>query len=157
MPEYHKIGEPFEAEDKPAVFQLIIEDHVSFVHPKKYGIKETFVDPNEYFITSGDAVEKAKVLERDLWKLAGQLRTRVVDIISKEQKCTAAEARNKYSNGTRTKKPKKLCDYEKAVWGAAGQARKLVHKLKTAKGVDCFFETEWDNHCLLCIPKNPRK
>jgi len=157
MPDYHKIGEPFEVDEKPAVFQLIVEDHVPFVHPKKYGIRETFVDPNEYFITSGDAVEKAKIMERDLWKLAGQLRTRVIEIIAKEQKCTMAKAREKYSKGQRTKTPKKLCDYEKAVWGAAGRARKLVHKLRQAKGVDCFFETEWDNHCLLCIPKNPRK
>jgi hypothetical protein len=157
MPNYHKIGEPFEADDKPAVFQLIIEDHVDFVHPKKYGIRESFVDPKEYFVTSGDAVEKAKILERDLWKLAGRLRSRVIETIAKECKCTTANARKKYSNGTRTKKPKRLCDYEKAVWVAAGQARRLVRLLEKAKGVDCFFETEWDNHCLLCIPKNPRK
>ena len=157
MSDYHKIGEPFDAENKPAVFQLIIEDHVDFVRPKKFGIKENSIDPNEYFVTSGDAVEKAKVLERHLWRLAGQLRSRVVQIVSKENKCSIAEAREKYRDGVGPKKPKKLRDFEKAVWVAAGQARKLVHLLKKAKGIDCFFETEWDNHCLLCIPKNPRK
>lgn len=154
---YHLIGEPFDADNKPSVFQLVIQDHVDFVHPKKYGIKEDFVDPNEYFVTSGDAVEKAKILERDLWQLAGQLRSRIIDLLMKEYKCSKSKAQEKYRKGKGPKKPKKLRDYEKAVWTAAGQARKLVNLLAKAKGDDCFFETEWDNHCLLCIPKNPRK
>ena len=156
MAAYHIIGEPFDTDNKPSVFQLIVQDHVDFVHPKKYGIKEEFVDPNEYFVTSGDAVEKAKVLERDLWRLAGKLRSRVIELLIKEGN-SKTKAMEKYRKGKGPKKPKKLRDYEKAVWIAAGQARRLVHKLKKAKGVDCFFETEWDNHCLLCIPKNPRK
>jgi len=155
MGQYHLIGEPFES--KPPVFQLIVEDHVDFVHPKKYGVKEEFVDPNEYFVTSGDAVEKAKVMERDLWQLAGKLRTKVIERIMAESRCTKVKALEKYRKGHGPSKPKKLREYEKAVWVAAGQARKFVHLLKKIKGEDCFFETEWDTHCLLCIPKNPRK
>ena len=154
---YHLIGESFEPDEKPSVFQLKVEDHVDFVHPRKYGIKEDYVDPNEYFVTSGDAVEKAKILERDLWQLAGRLRSRVIELMMIEGKCSRAKAQERYRKGKGPKRPKKLRDYEKAVWTAAGQARKLLHLLKKAKGDDCFFETEWDNHCLLCIPKNPRK
>ena len=36
-------------------------------------------------------------------------------------------------------------------------AKILLEYLKEAKGEDCFLETEWDDHNLLCIPKNPRR
>lgn len=32
------------------------------------------VNPSEYFITSGEAVEKSKRLDKDIWKLAGDCR-----------------------------------------------------------------------------------
>lgn len=55
-------------------------------------------------------------------------------------------------------KPKQpLEEYKEAVQKAAKQAVALVKKLKDARAEDCFLETEWRNHSLLCIPKNPRK
>lgn len=36
------------------------------------------------------------------------------------------------------------------------QAEQLMEKLLKARGPDCFLETEWDQHILKCIPKNPR-
>lgn len=155
--ELHKIGDPID-DDPPSVFELIIKDHVAFVNPRTYRLNNiNSVNPADYFVTSGDAVEKARILERELWNLAGEIRKRVYGIIEKEQKCTHAEAQIKWRKGIRPIKPRCLSAYESAVWKAAGQARKLVTALKLAKGSNVFLETEWDNHKLLCIPKNPRK
>lgn len=151
------IGEEFEDHNRPHVFQLELADHIQFVNPKKYGIKEEYVDPHEYFITSGDAIQKAKVLEKDLWALASRLRKRVIELMMKEKKISAAKARERYKKGYGPKRPKRLKEYEAAVWAAAGQARSLINKLKKARGDACFLETEWDDHKLFCIPKNPRK
>ena len=153
---FHKVGDPI-PEDRPAVFQLIIQDIVDNVKPKSFGISsEKGIDPNMYFVTSGDAVEKAKVLQKDMWQYAGQVRKRCLEIIATENKCSAAKAQALYRKGKRPKKPKRFGDYESAVWKAAGQCRRLVNLLTQAKGNDCFLETEWDDHKLLCIPKNPR-
>lgn len=32
------------------------------------------LDPNDYFITSGEAIQKVKQLEKDAWRLAGEAR-----------------------------------------------------------------------------------
>jgi len=153
----HLIGDPFDEEDRPSVFQLIIEDHIKFVNPKSFGIREQSINPRDYFITSGDAIQKAKVLEKELWKLASRLRQRVIELMMAESKISIVKAREQYKKGKGPIKPKKLRNYEKAVWVAAGQAVKLRNKLKKARGDACFFETEWDDHRLLCIPKNPRR
>lgn len=154
-----KIGDAYEI--KPAVFELVIYEHVPFVDPVKYGLKsqeyiDRCIDPARYFVTSGDAVEKTKVLERDIWNLAGDLRKKSYQIIEKEYGCSAAEAQKKFRKGVRPGKPKLFSEYESDVWKAAGSARKLLNALLTARGEDCFLETEWENHRLLCIPKNPR-
>ncbi len=153
---YHQIGQPI-PDDRPSVFQLVVEDLVDHVKPKSYGISsEKGIDPNYYFITSGDAVEKAKVLSKEMWQYAGKVRKRCLDILAKEHNCTPAKAQKLYQKGKRPTKPKKFGDFETAVWKAAGQSRKLVNALLKAKGDDCFLETEWEDHKLLCIPKNPR-
>lgn len=36
------------------------------------------------------------------------------------------------------------------------QANSLMEKLLKARGPDCFLETEWDQHVLKCLAKNPR-
>jgi len=154
MPDdYPKIGDDVVA----SVYELIILEHVEFVNPKDFKIKAEHVDPRDYFITSGDAVEKAKVLERDLWRLAGKLRRRMVGEIKVCRKCSDKKALRLYRQGTRPMKTRSLSNYEKAIWRAAGQARKFVNVLKAVKAENCFLETEWENHKLLCIPKNPRR
>ena len=155
-----KIGEDI-PDPRPSVFELVVEDHVTFVNPKTYGLTGSeyiseCIDPAQYFVTSGDAVEKAKILEKTIWHLAGELRRRSYHMIEREHGCTAAEAQALFRDGTRPSRPKRFHEYEAAVWKAAGQARKLLNALKKAKGADCFLETEWDSHRLLCIPKNPR-
>ncbi|MBT7069675.1 MAG: hypothetical protein HN975_02140 [Anaerolineae bacterium] len=122
-----KIGESI-PDPPPIVFELVIEDYIPSTYPKDFGLPSTTesINPFDYFVTSGDAVEKAKVLEKDFWKLAGKLRKKGV---SKE--------------------------YEATIWKAAGQARKMLNDLKQAKGENCFLETERNNHKLLCLCKNP--
>lgn len=145
--------------DPPAaVFELVVDDHVQWARPQDFGIDRDGINPNDYFITSGDAVEKAKVLDRDLWRLAGDLRKEMFKIIADENGCDIAKAQELFRSGVRPLNPARFHEYEAEVWKAAGQCRKMLNALKLAKGVNCFLETEWDNsHRLLCIPKNPRK
>ena len=150
------IGDPI-PDPPPSIYQLIVEDHVPFINPRSYAIhKVAQINPASYFVTSGDAVEKAKVLEKDLWHLAGELRKMSYSIIEKEENVDHAKAQQLYRTGLRPTKPKKLHLYEEAIWKNAGQARKMLNALIKAKGPNCFLETEWNSHCLLCIPKNPR-
>ncbi len=152
-----KIGDPI-GDVPPSVFELVVEDHVPFADPESFQLQDIdSVKPTDYFVTSGDAVEKAKVLERKLWHLAGELRRKAYKLIEEERKCTLSEAQAHYRDGVRPSNPRRFSDYEAAAWKAAGQGRKLLNALKKAKGENCFLETEWDDHRLLCIPKNPRK
>lgn len=146
------IGEP-----APSVFELVLDDHVKYVNPKDYGVDERSIKPSDYFVTSGDAVEKARVLERDLWDLAGELRRKCCTIIAEENTCSYSQAQELYRTGVRPQNPAGLKDFETEVWKSAGASRKLLNALIKAKGVNIFLETEWDSHHLLCIPKNPRK
>jgi hypothetical protein len=154
---YPKVGEPIIGEH-PAVFELVVDDHVAFVDPAAYDLKDCVgLDPNQYFVTSGDAVEKARALERDLWQLAGEVRKQSYQHIADERKVSLQEAQRLYRNGERPKKPKRYSEYETAVWQAAGSARSLLNALKKAKGTNIFLETDRDeDHRLLCVPKNPR-
>lgn len=130
-----KIGEKQKGTKQP-IFELIIDDHVPYADPSQYKIKCDSINPRDYFITSGDAVQKARILEKELWQLAGNI---------KKGCCEKGAKRS-------------IEKYEKAVWSSAGKARSMVNKLIKARGDACFFETEWNsNHQLLCIPKNPRK
>ena len=149
---YHKIGEPFDV--KPSIFQLIIDDHIDKADPKDFGLKNVkSIDPNDYFITSGDAVQKVQFLEKNLLKLAEDLRKESYNLLSKKYGVDITEAQELYKNG---KRPDKFGEYEQAVWKSADQAKKLLNKLLEARGDDCFLETEWDSHNLFVIPKNPR-
>ena len=158
-----KVGELI-PDPPPSVFELVVKDHVPFVNPKSYGLSsaadlKVCINPADYYVTSGDAVEKAKALERAIWHLAGRLRKRSYAIMGKEHGCTTDEAQIKYREGIRPSSPKRFHEYEAAVWKAAGQAVKMRNALLKAKGVNCFLETEWDtieNNRLLCLPKNPR-
>lgn len=159
MSEHIKIGDDYQ--DRPAVFELVVYDHVPFVDPRNYGLTaadylDRCIDPARYYITSGDAVEKTKVLERDIWNLAGDLRKQSYVMIEKELNCSSAQAQKQFRDGIRPRRPKRFSEYESDVWKAAGAARKLLNALIKARGEDCFLETEWDSHKLLCIPKNPR-
>lgn len=127
--------QPKTPRDTETGFHVIIDDHVPTVRPGMYGIMDLdTVNPNAYFITSGDAVSKATVLDRDMWDAAGQ-------------------ARKKYGNS----KNKEHQEFLKLVWGAAGRTRKFLNFLKSLRAEHIFLETEWRDHKLYCIPKDPRK
>jgi hypothetical protein len=134
--EYHLIGDPIDEENRPSVFELRLSDHLNDIDPESFKLGEETpqIIPTQYFISSGNALDKAKQLEKDLWALAGELRKNPPKRITK-----------KFEN------------YRSAVWKCAGKCRKLVNKLDLARGDAYFLETEWSaDRKLLCIPKNPR-
>lgn len=151
-----RVGDPIVG-SPPSVFELVVSDHIPLVSPADYGLDREGINPNDYFVTSGDAVEKARVLSNDLWQLAGALRKELFQLIAAENGCDNVQAQALFRSGVFPKPPSRFHEYEAAVWKAAGQARKMLNALQAAKGVNCFLETEWDSHRLLCIPKNPRK
>lgn len=142
---------------QPSVFELIIEEHVRFVNPEQYGLQDVkSINPADYFITSGDAVEKARILSIDMLGLANKLRNQLYQLIESEYNCSLSEAQDLFRDGTVPTRPERFHEYESDVWEAVEQTKALLEALKKAKGNNCFLETEWDNHKLLCIPKNPR-
>ncbi len=156
MDQYFKIGGVIPS-PPPDVFQLVIEDHITWADPKSYGVSLQGINPKDYFVTSGDAVQKATHLDKDLWHLAGTLRKELFAIIAEEQQCSLTKAQEFFRGGIRPNNMPRLAEYEAAVWKMAGQARKLLAALIQVKGSNIFLETEWSDHLLLCIPKNPRK
>ncbi len=153
---YHKIGAPIVGQH-PSVFELVVSDHVTWADPHTYGLDRAGINPIDYFITSGDAIEKTIVLDRQLWQLAGALRKELFQLIADDNKCDLAAAQSLYRGGVRPHTLPTFPDYEAAVWRAAGQCRKLLNALKIAKGDNVFLETEWVDRKLLVIPKNPRR
>lgn len=154
---YHLIGEPF-GNELPQVYELRIDDHVEFINPEDYGLKgEQFVKPSDYFITSGDAIEKTRILDRDLHNLSNSLKNKCLNVIIEENHCTSEKAQKIYDRGVENEKWSKLQEYatEIAIVAIAGGI--LLQELIKAKGPNVFLETEWNSHHLLCIPKNPRK
>jgi hypothetical protein len=125
-----KVGQPI-TDPPPPVFELVVDDHVKWVNPRGYGVAHKGINPANYFITSGDAVEKVRILERDL--------RRASDKFAKDAKSGSQAAK-----------------YAKALGEAAKQAARLLESLKMVRGTNVFLETEWSNHKLLIIPKNPR-
>lgn len=153
--EFVKIGEEIEGRS-PSVFELVIEDHIEFVDPKYYDLSDTkYINPKDYFITSGDAVEKTKALKRDMLNLIDELQYELCKLIQIEHCCTFDKATDLYHGGLRPKS-NRLNEYKLDVVESIAQIDKLLDNLKKARGGDCFLETEWDSHRLLCIPKNPR-
>lgn len=57
-----RLGNEREDHQPEGVWELILSDFLSGVNPK------------DYFITSGEAVQKIKKLEEDAWALAGKVR-----------------------------------------------------------------------------------
>lgn len=71
-----KIGETPGPDDQPGVFCLILEEWFDVKptqckHPGCEPIKTT-VNAFNYFITSGEAVQKVERLNQDAWKFAGR-------------------------------------------------------------------------------------
>lgn len=112
----------------------MIEDYIPILTPPQ-NVDLPVFNPHHYFITSGDAISKAKQLSKDLWQYAGVVR--------------------KTLNGVKRKR-REIKQFEKECWRSAGGATTMINALKTARGDAVFMETEWRHHSLLCIPKNPK-
>jgi hypothetical protein len=114
--------------------ELIVYDYVPFVDPTTYGVKDICgIDPKQFFVTSGDAVIKAGVMEKKMWEFAGEMRRRFGK-----------------------SKVKRHNTFIRDIWSAAGKARVFVNYLKTIRGPHVFLECEWRFHKLFVIPKDPR-
>lgn len=148
MGEIHKVGD-FISGQHPPVFELILDDHIKYINPKDYGLDQEYsLDPSSYFITSGDAVEKARILEKDMWSLANKLQN--------ELSCKENSRNVRKTQANDDAQIQNLHTYTTEILAEAKRATNLHIALKMAKGTNCFLETEWENHRLLCIPKNPR-
>ena len=91
------------------------------------------IDPHNYFITSGDAVQKTEQLIRDIKSL-----------MYKVQQAT--------QEGNKPELKEFYADCSSVMDGCI----RMKKNLEYARGKDVFLETEWEHSCLLCIPKNPR-
>ena len=116
------------------VFEIKIYDHLNHISPDEFGLSNVpSLDPEMYYITSGDAICKTMQLQKDLWLLVGKV-----------QKLSS-------------KKPtKKLALYLKALYSCAVRSKVLIDKLKVARGSAIFLETEWRDRRVIAVAKNPR-
>lgn len=154
MTEICKIGESF-GNVRPAFFELVLDDIIEFVNPADYDLKdETGICPKHYYITSGDAIEKAKILEKDIIAYISRLQEKVLMAYENEYLVGREKAVEYYT--AKKSLPSKILQYLEAYIDAKTGARRLIDELVKAKGEYCFMETEWENHSLHVIPKNPR-
>jgi len=131
---YLRIGRDEPAEGK-AVYELVVDDYFEELNPpKQLGVES--MSPAMYYVTSGDAVQKALKLKKDLYAYAGNARS----------------ALNSIKSPSKSSK-----EFVKKCWSAASKCNQLIKDLEAARGDDVFLETERDiEGKLKCIPKNPR-
>lgn len=116
------------------VFEIKVYDHLNHIDPSEFGLTDVpKLDPEMYYVTSGDAICKTTQLQKDLWLLVGKI-----------QKLAG-------KNPT-----KQLASYLKALYSCAVKSKVLIDKLKIAKGEAIFLETEWRDRRVICVAKNPR-
>lgn len=128
---YTKIGSLRDSDQPADVYELVVEDHVLYVNPKDYkltGVLE--IKPSDFYVTSGDAVEKTKALVREYKYVIGELTSKANSV--------------------------RLADYIADLIIQQSAAEDMLSLLVKARGTNIFLETEWNQHHLLCIPKNPR-
>ena len=122
------------------VYELRVYDFLEILDPPP-NFDLPRIDPQDYFITSGDAIQKAGYLISILWEYAGNARKQLNKLqSSKPKKWTAKDVK-----------------FEKKCWEQAGAAQRMQKTLEETRGEDIILETEWNEHRVLCIPKNPRK
>ncbi len=145
MSEYHKIGDIITG-DHPAVFQLDLYDLVGIIKASDYKVDAVDIDPRIYYVTSGDAISKTIYMQKMIRSIH---LTYSNELCNKEQELTSEVQEVLMENG--------LKDYVSALNVMLSKIDQLLSHLYVARSDNCFLETEWENHTLLCIPKNPRK
>jgi len=118
-----------------ARYVLDVLDFIQPLNPPSQFDMES-LDATDYFVTSGDAVQKTRYLAKIIWSYAGNARKQLREM----------------------KKPSKIAkEFEKLCWKQAGGCTRMLNALIKARGEAVFLETEWNSdRKLLCIPKNPR-
>lgn len=146
MSEYHKIGDIITG-DHPAVFQLDLYDLVGTIKAADYNIDATDIDPRIYYVTSGDAISKTLYMQKDINRIYSQYTSKLYDM--SEKSFVESKKISPQDGG--------LYEYVSAIKSMLLSIERLLSHLYIARSDNCFLETEWENHTLLCIPKNPRK
>lgn len=124
-----------------SIYRLILEDHIKYVDPAKYGLEIKGIDPTDYFITSGEAVAKARVLLKELREHYQEVKTGLHSKLSDN---------DEYCEGG-------VVDYLINLERCIQEAATLYDLLFEARANNCFLETEWDDNILYCLQKNPRR
>jgi hypothetical protein len=116
------------------VFEIKIYDHLNHIDPTEFGLADVpKLNPEMYYVTSGDAICKTIQLRKDLWILINNIK----DLAGK-------------------KPAKKFQLYLKALYSCASKSTVLINKLRVAKGSAVFLETEWRDRRVIAVAKNPR-
>lgn len=119
--------------------------------------KEIHFDPSYYYITSGEAIEKTNYmvlhLDEKLEMLINLMAKSVMGAlhIKKPEAIKRIKAKEDLP-----KSIKSYITYYDYMVDSKSAAKSLIALLKKFRGKNCFLETEWDSHRLLCISKNPR-
>lgn len=133
MEEYPKIGGDYKG--LGGTFQLVLSEWLEpLIPPPGWNLPP--LDPTEYYITSGDAVQKAEQFRKDAYTYAGK----AVKVLNRLDRIPS----------------NKEIAFGKKCWSVVAKANLLKKALLHAKGSAVFLETEWDQGRLICIPKNPR-
>jgi hypothetical protein len=125
--EYPRVGQPI-GEKHPEVFELRLSDYLEPIPAGTLLVEP--IDPEDYFITSGDAVRKTWQLIKDIESLVKQ-----VEVLEPSPERESI-----------------LVQCIKVLEGS----RKMKADLEIARGKFIFMETEWECSVLIVIPKNPR-
>lgn len=110
-------------DEQKQAYEVDIDNLIPIVNPTLFGVGGKVIRPRDYFITSGDAIAKSRVLLKDIFSYTVSQNNDLRLLAMRAAECTSL----------------------------------VIEKLETWRGDAIFMETEWNDHKLLCIPKNPRK
>lgn len=134
---------------KPKGYFFTIQNWVKPISNKRFNIN---IDPKQYFITSGEAIIKCAVLEKDLWDTYQIIIKKAVETLRAE--CDDPIVGLRTGKLFKIDEELQLCLTQ--VWHSACQARHLMIHLTEARGSNLFLETDWAEGQVVCYPKNPR-
>jgi hypothetical protein len=119
--------------------------------------KEELFNPEYYFITSGEAIEKTNFMLIDIDDKLKKIQEIMIKLIMGINNLSRVEAIKLLKSNKKLPKNVQIYKtYYDYVTECKHTAKELVLILRRFRGKNCFLETEWDSHRLLCISKNPR-
>jgi len=144
---YLKLGDYSKPKPRGYVFNLD-----EWVNPLIIKNLDISIVPNDYFITTGEAVIKSTALESKMWSVYRTVHKKVMEELSDNFKDPVAAFRS----NKLIKINKYLQECLSKCWRSASQSRNLVIHLIEARGTHLFLETDWSEGNIICYPKNPR-